>query len=453
MRFPLFSLSYKSLLNRRVSVFLTVLSLALSVTLFAGVEKIREGVRSGFETTISGTDLIIGARTGQINLLLYTIFRIGEGTPGISWESYQIVANRPDVAWTIPLSLGDSHRGYRVVGTDNNYFEHYKYGQQTNLAFAEGGEFENAKDVVIGAKVAADLAYSRGDRIRIAHGLVATEFAEHDAEFVITGILRPTGTPVDASVHVTLEGLDLVHEDEPQSTARPAPAQAKASEAEGHDHGDEAHDHEGHDHAEDESHADHTDHDHVHTPGQISAFLVGMTSRPLALRLQGQVNNYQGEALMAILPGVTLQQLWSMFGVAETALFAISAFVIAVGLIGMLIRILASLNERRREMAILRALGARPGHIFSLLVCETMLSAFIGALLGLGILYGGFALAGQVFADSASIPAFDAIISQKPGLFDLWLVGGVTFLAALMSLFPAWKAFRDSLSDGLTIRV
>ena len=103
MRFPLLSLSYKSLLNRRVSVFLTVLSLALSVTLFAGVEKIREGVRTGFETTISGTDLIIGARTGQINLLLYTIFRIGEGTPGISWESYQLVANRPDVAWTIPL--------------------------------------------------------------------------------------------------------------------------------------------------------------------------------------------------------------------------------------------------------------------------------------------------------------------------------------------------------------
>ncbi|MCI5045083.1 MAG: ABC transporter permease [Aquisalinus sp.] len=453
MRFPLFSLSYKSLLNRRVSVFLTVLSLALSVTLFAGVEKIREGVRSGFETTISGTDLIIGARTGQINLLLYTIFRIGEGTPGISWESYQIVANRPDVAWTIPLSLGDSHRGYRVVGTDNNYFEHYKYGQQTNLAFAAGGEFQNAKDVVIGAKVAADLAYSLGDRIRIAHGLVATEFAEHDAEFVITGILRPTGTPVDASVHVTLEGLDLVH-DEPQS-ARPAPAQTKAPDAEAHDHEGHDHDEEHGDHVDDESHADHEghDHDHVHTPGQISAFLVGMTSRPLALRLQGQVNNYQGEALMAILPGVTLQQLWSMFGVAETALFAISAFVIAVGLIGMLIRILASLNERRREMAILRALGARPRHIFSLLVCETMLSAFIGALLGLGILYGGFALAGQLLADSASIPAFDAIISQKPGTFDLWLVGGVTLLAALMSLFPAWKAFRDSLSDGLTIRV
>ncbi|MGV6801833.1 MAG: ABC transporter permease [bacterium] len=415
MNFPLFTLSYKSLLNRRVSVFLTIISLALSVMLFTGVEKIRQGARQGFENTISGTDLVVGARTGQLNLLLSTVFRIGEGTQGISWHSFDAFAHAPGVAWAVPLSLGDSYRGYRVLGTNEDYFIHYKYGQSRPLEFASGHGFRDHGDVVIGAKVAKELGLKIGQAIHISHGLVATKFAEHkNSNFIISGILKPTGTPVDATVHVTLEGLEMVHEDH---------------------HGEEGHA------------------DHDHDPDKITAFLMGMNSPPLALRMQYQINNYTPEALTAILPGVTLGQLWSLLGAVEKTLLAISAFVVLTGLLGMMIRIVASLNERRREMAILRSIGARPANIFALLICEASLSAILGSLLGLALLYGGFFLADIVLPETSRIPAFDAIVAQRPGLFDLLVVLGVTIIAAMMAIFPALQASRDSLSDGLTIRV
>ena len=129
----LFALAWKSLLNRRASVMLTLLAVALSVALFLGVDKARTGAREGFGHTISGTDLIIGAPTGSVNLLLYSVFRMGNATAEISWPTYQELAARDDIAWTVPISLGDSHRGFRVMGTDHSYFEHYQYGRGESL--------------------------------------------------------------------------------------------------------------------------------------------------------------------------------------------------------------------------------------------------------------------------------------------------------------------------------
>ena len=186
---------------------------------------------------------------------------------------------------------------------------------------------------------------------------------------------------------------------------------------------------------------------------RITAMLVGLTSRPLALRLQFAINNYDGEPLLAIMPGLTLGQLWSLLGAAEAALLAISGFVILIGLLGLLTRVLSSLNERRREMAILRAVGARPGHIFALLVFESALTAFLGAVLGLGVLYAGMAIAEVTLAQSAAIPMLGAVTAQGPSLFDLGILAAVTGLAALLGMMPAWQAYRHSLQDGLSIRI
>jgi putative ABC transport system permease protein len=158
----LFALAWKSLLNRRASVLLTLLAVALSVALFLGVDKARTGAREGFGHTISGTDLIIGAPTGSVNLLLYSVFRMGNATAEISWPTYQELAARDDIAWTVPISLGDSHRGFRVMGTNHAYFEHYQYGRGQPLRFAKGVEMDDLFDAVIGADVARELGYDIG---------------------------------------------------------------------------------------------------------------------------------------------------------------------------------------------------------------------------------------------------------------------------------------------------
>lgn len=418
---PVLSLAAQSLLNRKLTAALTVIAVALSVMLFAGVEKIRDGARAGFERTISGTDLIVGARSGPVNLLLYSVFRIGDATSNVSWETYRHFATRPEVAWTVPLSLGDSHRGFRVVGTTGDFFEHYRYSGDRRLALAEGAVFGDVFDAVLGAEVAHELGYALGDEIVIAHGLGAVSFAEHDDRpFRVAGILAPTGTPVDRSVHVTLEGIEAIHvgwESGVRNPFAPRLTPEAISEID-------------------------------LRPDQVTAFLVGLKSKVAALRLQREINTYSGEALLAIIPGVALNRLWQVVGVAERALTAISLFVIAVGLTGILTNILMSLNERRREMAILRAVGARPRDVFLLLVSEAGLLAFAGGVLGIALLHGALALAAPAIEARFGL----ALAGLEPGLFEAAVIAGVTVAALLLGAAPAWRAYRDSLADGLTVR-
>ena len=327
---PIFALALKSLMNRRATAALVVLSIAVSVLLLLGVEKLRADAKASFADTVSGVDLVVGARTGPIPLLLYSVFRIGDATNNISWRSYQDVAARPGVAWTVPLSLGDSHRGFRVLGTTLDYFSRYRYGRDRNLVFRAGEPFDDLYDVVLGADVAATLGYALGDRIVIAHGLGEAGFQKHeDKPFRVVGVLAKTGTPVDRTLHVSLEAIEAIHVDWRGGVRTPG-MHATADEARAMDL----------------------------RPKQITAFLVGLENRVAVFGLQRWINEYRREPLLAVLPGVALQQLWDLMGTAETALAAVSGAVVGTGLLGMLTMLLAGLAERRREMALLRAVGA-----------------------------------------------------------------------------------------------
>jgi hypothetical protein len=191
-------LIWRSLANRRATALLTVLAVAASVALLLAVEKVRTGARESFADTISGTDLIMGARAGDVQLLLYSVFRIGNATANVTWQSYQDIAARPEVAWTVPISLGDSHRGVRVLGTENSYFEHYRYRRGQPLQFAAGGPLRDLFDAVLGAEAAEQLGYQVGDPIVVSHGVGEVSFADHgDKPFWVAGILARTGTPVE----------------------------------------------------------------------------------------------------------------------------------------------------------------------------------------------------------------------------------------------------------------
>lgn len=544
MRTVLVGLAVKSVLNRRLTAGLTVLSVAVSVALLVGVDRIRTEARAGFANTISGADLIVGARGGPLNLLLYSVFRIGDATSGISWDSYEDIAARPEVAWTIPLSLGDSHRGYRVLGTTEAYLEHYRHGREQRLELVAGTGLSGIRDAVLGAEVADRLGYVVGDSIVVSHGIGDVSFEHHDEmPFTVTGILAATGTPVDRTVHVTLAGIEAIHDDSAHAADHGDHADDHADHAhdgdhaadngDGHsddhgddhaddhsddhagehddDHGDDADDHADHgdghadehgdhaddhgnhdadhadghgdyaddhaddhsDHADDhpdhhtddhgEDHADdHEDHGAEHVgghadahsadhaePDSITAFIVGLDSRPLLLGLQRYVNEYTAEPLMAIIPGVALQQLWEMLGVAEAAMLGIAVLVVVAGLIGMLTTFLTSLTERRREMAILRAAGAGPGLIFALLIVEALLLAAAGSLAGVAVVHAAMVLARPVLLAEFGL----ALAGGSPGLFDLAVVAAVTIAGGVVAAFPAWRVYRYSLADGLTMRL
>lgn len=411
-------LAIASLLARALTVGMTILAIALSVALFLGVEKVRTGAKASFADTISGTDLIVGARSGSVQLLLYSVFRIGNATNNVTWESYQDIAARPDVDWIVPISLGDSHRQFRVMGTTQAFFEHYKYRQGRSLQVADGAIMDALFDTVIGADVAAILGYSVNDPIVVAHGLAS--FTEHkDQPFRVSAILEKTGTPVDRTVIVSMEAIEAIHVDW-QSGAR-IPGQS-------------------------------TPVDKIRemdlTPKAITAALVGVESPLRTFALQRAINEYPEEPLLAILPGVALQELWGIVGIAETALLAVSSMVVVTALIGMMATIFSSLNERRREMAIFRAMGARPVTILGMLVFEAMVMAAVGAFLGLILLYIALTVA-QPIVDSAFglwLPI------DAPTIREVWVILAVVCAGAIVSLVPALRAYRMSVADGMMVK-
>lgn len=420
MSLHLLTLAWKSLINRRATTVLTALTVAFSVALLLGVEKIREGARASFATTISGTDLIVGARTGATQLLLYSVFRMGEATNNISWESCRSIADRPDVAWTIPLSLGDSHRGFPVLGTSDAYFRHFRYGRGRSLAFATGAPFADLFDAVIGADVARRLDYHVGDRIVLAHGVGALDLQTHaDRPFRITGILAPTGTPVDRTVHVSLAAIEAIHLDWVDGM----PPVAGLS----------------------------TDADTVRRldlqPTSITALLVGLRSRLAIFQAQRDINSFAEEPLLAIIPGVALQSLWSSLGTMEGALVVISALVVVTGLTGMLTASLAGLNERRREIAVLRSVGARPRDIFLLLILESVSLAVIGGLIGLALVYLALIVARPLVETRFGL--FLPVLPPSAG--DAAILGLVAAAGFLAGIVPAWRAYRMTLANGLMV--
>jgi putative ABC transport system permease protein len=418
---PLLLLAVRSAWNRRLTLGMTLLAVALSVTLLLGVERVRHEARNSFAQSVAGTDLVVGARSSPVQLMLYAVFRIGEATHNIHWQSYRAIAENPAVAWSIPLSLGDSHHGFPVIGTSSAYFEHFRYGDAQALAFSAGKPFAEIFDAVLGAEVAARLGYRPGDQLVLSHGMGDVSLAEHtDKPFTVVGILAATGTPVDRSVHVSLEAIQAIHLD--WQGGAPLPGLSIPAE-------------------------------YVRkfdlTPKEITAVLVGLKSRAAVFKVQRDLNTRSAEPLLAVLPGVALDQLWQVVGIAERTLLAVSAMVVAVGLAGLVAVVLAGLSERRRELAILRSVGARPSEIFVLLTAEGLFVTVLGALLGVALLALLTALLGPLVQAHYGLAIRARWISSD----ELALLGAVIAVGLVASLLPGYRAYRISLADGLTPRL
>jgi len=185
------------------------------------------------------------------------------------------------------------------------------------------------------------------------------------------------------------------------------------------------------------------------TPTSITAFMVGLENRSLTFRVQRDINNFGAEPLSAITPGSTLAEFWRTISSIEQVLFVLSLFVLAAGLLGMLTTILSTLNERRREIAVLRAIGARPASVVLLIVLETLLVVVAGCLLGVALLYGLLTAGGPLITRRLGVDISLGWLDATQGA----IMGGVILGATIVSLIPGFIAYRRSLQDGLAIKV
>ena len=489
----LFSVAYQSLRYRIGGVVLAIVAVAISVFVLLSVEHVRHEARSSFASTVSNVDLIVGARTGEINLLLLSIFRIGTPTANVTWESVEEISEQPNVDWVVPISLGDSHKNFRVVGTTAEFFDRYKYGQSEPLTFKDGQRFDETSDVVVGSRVAMELAYRLGDELILSHGMADTSFTHHDqVAFAVTGVLAPTGTPIDNALFVSLEAIEAIHADEDVAGDQESKQAKSHDEDEHHDehehHDEDGHhdehqhhdedaqhddEHEHHDedehhdehqhhdeheqsdehehHADHEEHQEHSGHDHEHPPlGTVTAILVGLDSPAFTLQIQRWINEYADEALLAILPGFTLAQLWSLVGGVENVLRGISVLVFISALFGLNAMMLASMRERKREIEILRSIGAPSLFIVALLVIESLLVVTLGIAFALAGLVGAILFANNLLASELGV-----MLSLQILYSSSFIALALIYLTTLvLSLVPAWRAYAvaRSYTSGVEIK-
>lgn len=437
------NLCLKSLLNRRFVATLTVLSIALSVALILGVERLRTEARAGFANSASGIDLIVAARGNDVQILMATIFGVGSTGAGISWESYEMVGDLPWIDWTVPVMMGDNHRGYPVIGTSEAYFDRFRHSGGQPLTFLNGMAFSGPAEAVIGAEIAQAFGYAPGVEIVNAHGSGSVSFDVHDdTPFMITGVLRTTGTAVDRMVFVSLEGFDALH------AGRAAKVSDPFSRGDTFDNSVEREVHKGHEEQTTEyAHEDHED--HGHEPGSINAILAGLTDKTAVLSVQRHLADYRSEALTAVLPGVALLQLWSITGTAETALRLMAGAVALAGMIGMVVMLSATLDTRRREFAILRSVGATPGNIFALIVLEAVLLLLSGIVLGYLVLSLVTIAINPILAANFGL----RIGLGLPTFREALLIAFVFCSGLLAGAVPAFRVYLMTVSDGLSMRL
>jgi putative ABC transport system permease protein len=394
-------LAWKSLLYRRWISFLLVISLGASVFLALAVERIRWGARESFSEVISQADLLVGARTGPINLLLYTIFGMGNATNTISLQSYEKLRSHPAVDWTIPFSLGDSHKGFRVIATTEAFYKHYRFRGDRRIELRSGSIPASVSDVVLGAQVAQSLGYKVGDQVVLSHGMSGEGpdvYQHEDQPFQVVGILMPTNTPIDWSLYITLEGMEWIHEGWQEGQAPAATS-------------------------------------------NITSFLVRMKNRIDSVYFQRDINEFKDEPLMAIAPGVTLMEFWNSFRFFEKSLQVISIFVALISLLGLFVVLMISIELRQREMLILRTVGLNARKLFTLVFLE------VGFLTLSGILLGIIAMLICFFAMRESLEAMTgvAVALTGPSSFDVTFVLSLLILALLSAVWPAWRLYRQSL--------
>ena len=413
------SLLLKSIRSRIIPTSLVTISLMASMVLLLSIERIQQGAEEGFNQSISGVDVIIGPRSSSLELVLYTVFHLGRPTNNITTKTIDDIKLRNDIDWIVPIALGDSHKGFRVIATQSNYFEHIKYSDNQSLTFLKGRAFYELPEVVLGSDVADKLNYSLGSNIQITHGSVEATGNKHDDfSFKASGILNKTGTPIDQAIFVDLKGYELLHLGWKSGKKVFSLDNIDLSTIPKEDL----------------------------NPKTLTAAFVGLKSKLTLFNFSKSIREYPNEAISAVIPGVALSELWSIVGLVDKGFELLSWIIIAISLIAMITLIIASLDNRKQEMTIYRANGASPRFLATMVIYESLvigLVAIIGAIILVTIVT--YFATSQLNLTLGISPSFQWISLGEIKVFSVILLAGV-----LSSLIPAVMVFRKNLHQTLS---
>lgn len=430
-------LSLAYLKDRALNTGLNILLLTLSVATLVILVLFSSQLAERFDRDARGIDLVVGAKGSPLQLILSSIYQVDVPTGNIPLATVDLLRADPTVAEVIPLALGDSFRGYRIVGTEPAYVANF------GGTLIEGEMFAADYQAVIGAQVARETAAGLGQKFEGSHGLSGDGHDHEETPYEVVGILAPTGTVLDRLIVTPVGSIWAAH------GFAPPPAEGAAEDHDNHASHDHDHDGDGHqDHAAD-AHDDHADDEAAHAAHagggdlEVTALLIKYRSSMAAVRLPNFINK-QTE-LQAAAPAVEMTRLLSLLGVGIDAVRAFAVLLMATSGLSIFVALYSALRQREGDMAMLRVMGARPGAIFGHIVLEGVLLAAAGALLGVAV---GHAV---VAASAASFPQLRdmGLTAARFEPAEFVIVMAAIGMGALAALIPALKVFRVDIAKTL----
>ena len=417
----LLQLSWKNLINKPLSTTLSLTLFALGVGLIALLFLLNKQLEEKFQKNQAGVNMVIGAKGSPLQLVLSSMYHVDYPTGNVSIQEVKPFLNprHPLIETAIPLSLGDSYRGYRIVGTTPAIFELYQ------AEIAEGNGWDHTFEVVLGANAARELGLQLGDSFQSSHGFVMDDQLVHDdAEaFQVIGVLAPTGSVIDQLILTSPQSVWAVH-----------------------DHSEET--------ASDSTHTEHAhEHEHVHTDEvplteytdqEITSLLIKFKSTNIqTLNMLRSIN--ENTDMMAANPAYELDKLNNNIGVGIDALKVLAWIIVVVSGLSIFISLYSSLRDRRYELALMRVMGSSPGKLFFLILMEGLLLAVLGYLLGIALAHIGMEVLGRFMKDAYRYNFTGSVFLQK----ELYLLFGALAVGFLAALLPALQARRTDISTTL----
>jgi putative ABC transport system permease protein len=416
MGFGLMALVRRSLRQHALSSAITVVSVGLAAGLTMAVFAINNQTYEAFTGGQVGFDAVLGARGSQLQLVLNTVFHLEASAGNIPWSMYTQIAANPRVELAIPYAVGDNYKGYRLVGTTPDLFTKFRYRSGQGFEVEPGGRFfqSDTRDVVVGSYVARQLGLKVGQTINPYHGIQYAESQKHQDQFTIVGVLKTTNSPSDRVVWIPIDAVYRMSGHVLRGTGqiyRPTEGEEIPDENK-----------------------------------EVSAVMLKFKSAQTGFILDQQINRQGKVATLAWPVAKVMADLFDRIGWVSRILSMVAYLVMVVAAGSILASIYNTMNERRREFAILRALGARRGTVFSAIVLEAASITALGALVGY-LVYGGILAAAFVIVRDRTGVVLNAFRPDPA----MWLVPlAMIALGSLAGLVPAFKAYRTDVASNLT---
>ena len=398
----LLALAFRYLWARPLAALLNVLLLTLGLASITFVVLVSEQVTRAFQRDLAGIDLVVGAKGSPLQLILSGVFHIDVPPGNVALADVRELAARPQVALLIPLSLGDSFRGHRIVGTTPDYLAHYK------LSFAQGQAWSRSMEAVAGAQAARVAGLQPGSTFAGSHGLGGGGHAHGETPYRITGVLAPCGCVVDRLILTGLESVWQVHE------------KAMAT--------------------------DEDDRKALEANREVTMALVRYRSPLAAASFPRYVNNET--EMQAAAPAIEVTRLLRLLGVGSEVLRGVGAVLLLTAALSVFIALWTAVRERRADLAMLRMLGASPAKVAALLLAEGFWLAAIASVLGLLAGHALAALVGSVLQAQQSLP----LSGWQWAAGEAWIPVAALATAGLAALIPAISAYRVDVAQLLHTR-